>query len=192
MSGRIRSLLRPSVTIKNTLLPKAMLRAGNAGVIADTFDASPTTIRTAQEGFALGAWQEMTIWGVDAAGRWCDKVIFAVAPGSTSADELTAIIDDDSVDYITRTDAGMAEALRRCKARFDRQRLTAKIEFTWADAVARDPERRARLQAQLGTTTGASPPPADGLEFEQPTFSIRPGRDPDQSFSAFWGRAKRR
>lgn len=176
-------------TLKPVLLPKTLLRAGNAGVIADAFTGNQSTVRTAQEGFAKGIWQRMTVYGVDAAGRARDKVEFAVKSGSKSGDELVAISGDDNTDYLTRTDRGMAEAVVRSKQRFDRKGLTPRVQFGFADDIAADPERRARHEAELGTSSAPPPPVADGHSLE-PKLSVHPERDPDQSFSIFWGKRR--
>ena len=190
MSGKLRTLTRPALT--NVLLPKSELRAGNAGVIAASFGADANTVCTAQRGFATEVRSRMTIWGIDASGRARDKLEYRVADPSKSSNELVGIVDDDSVDYVSRTDRGMAEAVKHASERFKRKELTPRIDFGWADDIARDPDRRARLQAELGTSSIAPPTPADGHSFDEPTLSVTPARDRDQSLHLFWGRFKTR
>jgi hypothetical protein len=170
--------------IKNTILPKSLLRAGNAGVIADTMGAGPSSVRVAQQGFAAGLFSRMTIYGVDYLGKVHEKIDFTVNPLGSAPDELVAISGDDSLDYITRTDAGMAEALRHSKARFDRKGLRASPTFTFTDDIHRDPERLARLQNELGISTALPYETAPGLE--SPVLSIAPARDPQQRLSLYW------
>lgn len=187
MSGKMRSLIR--APLKNTLLPKSLLRAGNAGVINDSLGGSPAATRIAQEGFARGVWKKMTVWGLDATGKARDKTVFTVDHIRGDGDELTAIVDDDSVDYVTRTDPGMAEALRRAKARYDRKGLRAYTDFEFTDDIKRDPQRYAREQAALGTTSGTPPAMSGGYDITH-VATVRPGKDRGQLLSFFWGRRR--
>lgn len=187
MSGKMRSLVRAQ--LKNTLLPKNLLRAGNAGVINDTLGGTPGATRIAQEGFARGVWKKMTVWGLDATGNARDKTVFTVHHGRGDADELTAIVDDDSVDYVTRTDPGMAEALSRTKARYDRKGLRAHTVFEFTDEIAQDPQRYAREQAALGTVSAPMPSMTDDYDMEH-VATVRPAKDRGQFLSLFWGRRR--
>lgn len=187
MSGKMRSVIR--APLKNTLLPTSLLRAGNAGVINDSLGGSPAATRIAQEGFARGVWKQMTVWGLDAAGQARDKTVFSVDHSRGDGDELTAIVDDDSVDYVTRTDPGMAEALRRTKARYDRKGLRAYTDFEFTDDIKRDPERHAREQATLGTISGSPPAMADTHDIHH-IATVRPAKDKGQFLSIFWGRRR--
>lgn len=187
MSGKMRSLIR--APLKNTLLPKNLLRAGNAGVINDSLGGSHAATRIAHEGFARGVWKQMTVWGLDAKGQARDKTVFSVDHSRGDGDELTTIVDDDSVDYVTRTDPGMAEALRRTKARYDRKGLRAQTDFEFTDDIKRDPQRFAREQAALGTTSGTPPDMAGGYDIEH-IATVRPAKDKGQFLSFFWGRRR--
>lgn len=187
MSGRMRSLVRPQ--LKNTLLPKNLLRAGNAGVINDTLGGSTGATRIAQEGFARGAWKRMTVFGLDANGNARDKTVFSVDHSRGDGDELTAIADDDTVDYVTRTDPGMAEALSRTKARYDRKGLRAHTVFEFTDEIAQDPQRYAREQSALGTVSAPAPSNSDDYEINH-VATVRPAKDRGQFLSFFWGRRR--
>jgi hypothetical protein len=183
----MRSLVRAQ--LKNTLLPKNLLRAGNAGVINDSLGGSAGATRIAQEGFARGVWKKMTVWGLDATGTARDKTVFTVDHRRADGDELTAIRDDDSIDYVTRTDAGMAEALSRTKARYDRKGLRAHTVFEFTDDIARDPQRFAREQAALGTVSVPAPMTNDAYDMEH-VATVRPAKDRGQFLSFFWGRRR--
>jgi hypothetical protein len=183
----MRSLVRAQIT--NTLLPKSLLRAGNAGVINDTLGGSPGATRIAQEGFARGVWKRMTVYGLDESGNARDKTVFTVDHSRGDGDELTAIADDDRVDYVTRTDRGMAEGLARTKARYDRQGLRAHTVFQFTDEVAQDPQRYAREQAALGTVSAPAPTMSDRYDMEH-VATVRPAKDRSQFLSFFWGRRR--
>jgi len=187
MSGKMRSLVRAQ--LKNTLLPKNLLRAGNAGVINDSLGGSADATRIAQEGFARGVWKRMTVWGLDPKGIARDRTVFTVDHSRGDGDELTAIADDDSIDYITRTDPGMAEALSRTKARYDRKGLRTHTVFEFTDDIARDPQRYAREQSALGTVSAAAPAIGDGYDMEH-VATVRPAKDRGQFLSFFWGRRR--
>ena len=187
MSGRMRSLVRPQ--LKNTLLPKNLLRAGNAGVINDSLGGSADATRIAQEGFARGAWKRMTVFGLDGNGSARDKTVFTVDHRRGDGDELAAIADDNSVDYVTRTDPGMAEALSRTKARYDRKGLRAHTVFEFTDEIAQDPQRYAREQSALGTVSAPPPSTSDHYDMDH-VATIRPAKDRGQFLSFFWGRRR--
>jgi hypothetical protein len=187
MSGKSRSLIRTQIT--NILLPKSLLRAGNAGVIVGTLGGSNNDVRLAQEGFASGDFQEVTVWGVDAEGKAHDKVTFRV-DRNNDGEELVAISDDDSTDYVTRTDPGMAQGLRYTAARFLRKGLTARPVFDYAQEVRNDPDRLARARAKYNTYPAPAPEPAPGYAIEH-VATIRPARDKFQLLSIFRGRRSR-
>jgi hypothetical protein len=132
----------------------------------------------------------MTVYGVDAAGNAQEKAVFSVDHGRGDGNELAAIVDDDSVDYVTRTDPGMAEALSRTKARFERKGLRARTYFDFTKEVTSDPERYAREQAALGTESVPAPAVSDNYDLKH-VATVNPARDKGQFLSFFWGRRRR-
>ena len=188
MSRRSRSLIRTE--IKNELLPRNVHRAGCAGTIVGTLGGSRQEVRRAQEGFAAEHFSEVTVWGLDARGKAHDKTTFRVS-GSNDGGEIVAVPGDDSVDYVTRTDRGMAEGLRHTAERYLRKGLQAYTTYDYSADVKNDPQRLAQARERYNTCPGEAPEIAEGRELRH-VASVCPGVDKNQRISFYRGSKPRR
>lgn len=183
MAGKIRTEVRLKV---KPLAPK-LVQAQIAGEISFAFTGSDIDVRIAQEGFARGLWRRLVIYGLDRNGRAQDMVAYGV---DHSADDMISIEDDENRSMIERTDKGLAEAVIRTKARYDRKGLTPEVRFHFTEEIEADPARKARLQVELGTHSSTAPDTADGYDLVR-VATIRPGKDKAQSLDLFWGKRRR-
>lgn len=180
MTGKI------NVGLKVKPLPKADLRATNAGEFAANLGADDDAVRVAQIGFQRGIFEGISIYGTDENGRAREYASFGVSAVGDEA-ELVSIDADDTTSAVERTDRGAAEGIARTYARFQALGLTPTVRFSYrADIPA---ELRARYNAELGLVERDPVQVADGYTIDR--WRLTPAKDRGQFFEFGRGRKLR-
>ncbi|MCB1484686.1 MAG: hypothetical protein KDJ17_07325 [Hyphomicrobiaceae bacterium] len=165
--------MAPVVQLKATVIPRSIVRTTILGDLMANFGLPPDVIRIAQQGFAAGDINGITIIGIDHAGHIQDEVRL----------RFQDLIRDDQMSVDVSGGRSMIEALSLKFAHAVSYSVTTmkrkglRIEYNYQINGG-----RAHNMAMYGLAPAASVSYAPGYAPRQ-VFSVQPGRDPGITYS---------
>jgi hypothetical protein len=167
-------------------LPKSLIRAQAAGEICANLGGDEIATRITQEGFASGAFRTLEVYGVDPNG-YARALVRHTVSSHEDGDDRIHIDADDGRSMIERLDGGLAAAIARTKADFQRKCLRAEIRYYFTPEIDSDPARRRAVQNRLGTYDSPIPTTAPGSTLAR-VGKLTLGKDPHQSTEFYRGK----